>query len=70
MLQLRINQLCGFYILFSGVVFLFCFAKYNRGSNSYLPDLLIAFVGEVVLLFANHFIRKDEALVRSLDRLR
>ena len=36
----------------------------------YLPDLSLAFVGEVALLLANRFIKKDEALVRSLDRLR
>jgi hypothetical protein len=38
--------------------------------NQYLPDLMIAFAGEVVLLLANRFIKKDEALIRSLDRLR
>jgi hypothetical protein len=38
--------------------------------NQYIPDLSIAFVGEVALLLANRFIKKDEALIRSLDRLR
>ena len=71
MLQLRINQLVlVLYTLFWGSFVYFTLQSTTEGLNSYLPDLLIAFVGEVSLLVANRYIRKDEALIRSLDRLR
>lgn len=71
MLQLRINQLVWvLYTLFWGSFIYFALQSTTEGLNSYLPDLLIAFVGEVALLLANRYIRKDEALIRSLDRLR
>ena len=71
MLQLRINQLAWvLYTLFWGS-FVYMIIPYHANSfNQFLPDLLIAFLGEVFLLLANRFIRKDEALIRSLDRLR
>ena len=70
-LQLRINQLIWvLYSLFWGSFVFMIISYFPNDYNPFLPDLLIAFVGEVVLLFANHFIKKDEALIRSLDRLR
>ncbi|MGB0366840.1 MAG: DUF4293 family protein [Flavobacteriaceae bacterium] len=71
MLQLRINQLAWvLYTLFWGS-FVYMIIRYHANSfYQFLPDLLIAFLGEVFLLLANRFIRKDEALIRSLDRLR
>ena len=70
-LQLRINKLIWvLYSLFWGSFVFMIISYFPNDYNPFLPDLLIAFVGEVVLLFANHFIKKDEALIRSLDRLR
>ena len=70
-LQVRINQLVWvLYTLFWGSFVYFTVQNTTEGLNLYLPDLLIAFIGEVALLFANRYIRKDEALIRSLDRLR
>ena len=68
-LQLRINQLIWvLYSLFWGsFVYL---TIHSHDFIQFLPDLLIAFIGEVALLLANRFINKDEALIRSLDRLR
>ena len=70
-LQVRINQLVWvLYTLFWGSFVYFTLQNTTEGLNLYLPDLLVAFVGEVALLLANRYIRKDEALIRSLDRLR
>ena len=70
-LQVLINQLIWIlYTLFWGSFVFFTLQNTKEGLNQYLPDLLIAFVGKVALLLANHYIRKDEALIRSLDRLR
>ena len=54
----------------NSVVFFPLFFAGNLFNSGKLWDLLIAFIGEVALLLANHYIRKDEALIRSLDRLR
>ena len=71
MLQLRINRLAWvLYTLFWGSFVYMIILHHANDFNQFLPDLLIAFFGEVVLLLANRFIRKDEALIRSLDRLR
>ena len=71
MLQVRINQLVwAIYTLFWGG-FIYMVLKHQAANfNLYILDLLIAFAGEVALLMANRFIRKDENLIRSLDRLR
>ena len=70
-LQVRINQLVWvLYTFFWGSFVYFTLQITTEGLNPYLPDLLIALVGEVSILLANRYIRKDEALIRSLDRLR
>ena len=70
-LQVRINQFVWvLYTLFWGSFVYFTLQSTAEGLIQYLPDFLIAFVGEVALLLANRYIRKDEALIRSLDRLR
>lgn len=70
-LQVRINQLVWvLFTLFWGSFVYFTLQNATEGINLYLSDLLIAFVGGISLLLANHYIRKDEALIRSLDRLR
>ena len=70
-LQVLINQLIWIlYTIFWGSFVFFTLQNTKEGLNQYLPDLLIAFVGKVALLLANRYIRKDEALIRSLDRLR
>ena len=71
LLQVRINRLAWvLYTLFWGSFVYMIIRDHANDFNQFLPDLLIAFVGEVALLLANRFIKKDEALIRSLDRLR
>ena len=69
--QIFVNQVVWvFFTLFWGG-FIYLVIQYQADNfNQYLSDLSIAFVGEVALLLANRFIKKDEALIRSLDRLR
>lgn len=70
-LQIRINQFIWVAFTFFWGSYVYLVIQYYRNSFSdFFPDLLIAFLGEVSLLIANRFIRKDENLVRSLDRLR
>ncbi len=70
-LQIRINQLVWLlFTLFWGSYVFFVVQQYSESFSVYFPDLVLAFFGELCLIFANRFIRKDENLVRSLDRLR
>lgn len=69
LLQIRINQIVWLFYTFFWGYFVYLALQTDNLSH-YLPDLLLAFLGEVSLLLANRNIRKDEALVRSLDRLR
>ncbi len=70
-LQIRVNQLIWvLYTLFWGSFVYLIIQHQADNFKQYLPDLSIAFAGEVALLLANRFIKKDEALIRSLDRLR
>lgn len=70
-LQIRVNQMVWvlFTLFWGGFVYMII---QHQAANfkQFLPDLSIAFLGEVALLLANRFIKKDEALIRSLDRLR
>lgn len=70
-LQILVNQMVWvlFTLFWAGFVYLVIHHQADN-FNQYIPDLSIAFVGEVALLLANRFIKKDEALIRSLDRLR
>lgn len=69
--QIRVNQVIWvLYTLFWGSFVYLIIQHQADNFKQYLPDLMIAFAGEVVLLLANRFIKKDEALIRSLDRLR
>ena len=70
-LQILVNQMVWvlFTLFWGGFVYLVIQHQADN-FNQYIPDLFIAFVGEVALLLANRFIKKDEALIRSLDRLR
>ena len=68
--QLLINRLVGVvFILFWGSLVYFI-AQQDQSFTYYIADLGLASAGEVGLLVANRYIAKDEALVRSLDRLR
>ena len=68
--QLLINRLVGVvFSLYWGSLMYFI-VQQEQNFNHFLADLSLAFVGEVALLLANRYIAKDEALVRSLDRLR
>lgn len=70
-IQLRLNGLIWLiHVLFWGS-FVFLVVRDHAGAYSnFFPDVILAGIAEVNLLLANKFIRKDEALVRSLDRLR
>ena len=70
-IQIRVNQVIWvLYTLFWGS-FVYMIIQYQANNfKQYLLDLMIAFAGEIMLLLANRFIKKDEALIRSLDRLR
>lgn len=71
LLQIRVNQFVWVvFTLFWGGFVYFILVQENQTFTPYLPDLSIAFVGEVALLLANRFIQKDEDLIRSIDRLR
>jgi len=68
--QLLINRLVGvvFSLYWGSLV---CFiVQQEQNFNHFLADLSLAITGAIVLLLANRYIAKDEALVRSLDRLR
>lgn len=68
--QLLINRLVGvvFSLYWGSLV---CFiVQQEQNFNHFLADLSLAITGVIVLLLANRYIAKDEALVRSLDRLR
>lgn len=70
-LQLLINRMVWvLFTLFWGSFVFFIVKNAELQFSAFFPDLSFAFVGEVALLLANTFIKKDEALVRSLDRLR
>ena len=70
-LQIRINRVVWvLFTLFWGSYVFFVVQHFSDSFSVYLPDLILAFIGELCLLFANRLIRKDENLVRSLDRLR
>ena len=70
-LQIRVNQMVWvLFTLFWGSFVYMIIQHQPANFKQYLPDLSIAFLGEVALLLANRFIKKDEALIRSLDRLR
>ena len=68
--QLLINRVVWVvFTLFWGIV-VYLIVQQGKEFSPYLADLGLAFVGEVALLMANRYIAKDEALIRSLDRLR
>ena len=68
--QLLINRVVWvvFTLFWGSLVYLI--VQQGKGFSPYLADLGLAFVGKVALLMANRYIAKDEALIRSLDRLR
>ena len=70
-MQLRLNRLIWvMHSLFWGSFVYFVVSDHADTFLNFFPDLLLAGLAEVCLLLANKQIRKDEALVRSLDRLR
>ena len=70
-LQILVNQIVWVLFTLFWAGFVYSVIQHQADNfNQYIPDLSIAFVGEVALLLANRFIKKDEALIRSLDRLR
>ena len=70
-IQLRINQVVWvLFTLFWGSFVYMIFQNPVLHLSSFSLDLLFAFLGEISLLLANRGIKKDEALIRSSDRLR
>lgn len=70
-MQIRINKVVWLlFTLFWGSYVYFVVKEFNTAFSTFLPDLVLAFIGEVCLLYANRFIRKDENLIRSMDRIR
>lgn len=70
-IQIRVNQVIWvLYTLFWGSFVYMIIQHQANNFKQYLLDLMIAFAGEIMLLLANRFIKKDETLIRSLDRLR
>jgi hypothetical protein len=70
-LQLIINQLVWvLYVLFWGSIISLITqeAEFHLGNHSI--ELLLVFAGAISLLLSNRSIKKDEALIRSIDRLR
>lgn len=69
-LQIRINGFLVFlFILFWGAYIYYVITQQENFTLFY-PDLAIAILGGTSLLISTRYIRKDENLVRSLDRLR
>ena len=70
-IQLLINQAVWvLFTLFWGSFVYMIFQNTMLHFSNFSLDLLFAFLGEISLLLANRGIKKDEALIRSLDRLR
>ena len=68
--QLLINRLVWvIFSLYWGSLVYFI-VRQEQNFNHFLADLSLAITGAIALLLANRYIAKDEALVRSLDRLR
>ena len=70
MRQIRVNQVVWVLFSFYWGALVYFIVQTNQHFSPYLPDLGLAFVGEAMLLLANKYIKKDEALIRSIDRLR
>lgn len=70
-LQIRLLQgvLC-LHVLFWGSFIIALVSSSTPFLGLYTLDLVLAFIGLVLLLVAIKYIRKDEALIQSLDRLR
>lgn len=54
------------------VIYFMIFLGYSFASESYnyLAHLIIPIVSIIVIFFANRYIKKDEALIKSIDRIR
>jgi len=70
-LQLIINQLVWvLYVLFWGSIIYLITQEAEFHLGNHLIELLLVFAGAISLLLSNRSIKKDEALIRSIDRLR
>lgn len=70
-IQLVVNQAVWvLFTLFWGSFVYMIFQNPGLHFSNFSMDLLLAFLGEISLLLANRGIKKDEALIRSIDRLR
>lgn len=70
-IQLIVNQVIWvLFTLFWGSFVYLILQNPTVHFSNFSMDLLLAFLGEVSLLLANKAIKKDEALIRSIDRLR
>ena len=67
--QLIINRLNFFIQVIALVGFSYILINFNDFDN-YLPFLSIPLITLILLLLSRRFIKKDEKLIRSIDRLR
>lgn len=64
------NLIALFNVILVGLFFLLSFTKLGMGSISYQIGAFLPLVSAVLAYLAAHFIKKDEQLVRSADRIR
>lgn len=72
-LQMKLNRLIVFLnVILTGGIFFFSYQlETNTGATAeYEAGVVFPLVAIVLVFLANHYIRKDEKLVRSADRLR
>jgi hypothetical protein len=68
--QMRIVVLCLLVSIINIVLFILETRKFMKGEGNYDITAAFAFVVPIFLILAIRSIRKDEKLVKSLDRLR
>ena len=70
-LQLRLNSIIIIVsFIFEIGLFFQVFQGFENMNDSFLGHFLLVFSSWAMLFLANRYIRKDEALIRSVDRLR
>jgi len=70
-LQLRMNSIIIIVsFIFEIGLFFQVFQGFENMNDSFLGHFLLVFSSWAMLFLANRYIRKDEALIRSVDRLR
>jgi hypothetical protein len=63
--QLIINQVSKLFISISFIIIIF-----KRGEHNFAIGLFLFIIPYLMIILANYFIKKDEKLVKSADRIR